>query len=104
MSALKNRPGTTVVGEAESGEQAIEAVQRLGPDAVLMDIKLPGMSGIEATREIRRRFPDVRVIGISVQTDEATERSMRKAGAEGLVPKSGELDTLVDMLRGPEQG
>lgn len=85
-----------VVGEAIDGVQAVEAVERLQPDVVLMDVNMPKLNGIEATRQIRERWPAVRVVGLSVQDDHATARSMRDAGADAFVSKN---DSAQNMLR-----
>jgi DNA-binding NarL/FixJ family response regulator len=78
--------GFHVVGEAEDGETALELVEALAPDLVLMDIKMPGMDGIEATRRILRDRPDVKVVVLSTYDD--YEQQALAVGAAAFVSKS----------------
>ncbi len=96
---LNNEPGIEVVGVAADGEEAVEMAARLLPDVILMDVSLPKLNGIEATRTISREFPEIRVIGLSMF--EASERgqAMRDAGAVGYLTKSGPSSDLVNMIR-----
>ncbi len=88
-----------VVGEATNGRQAIELVDRLHPDVVLMDINMPVMNGIDATREIRQRHPDVRVIGVTVHTEQPRLEAMLAAGAAAVVTKGGSAAELLAAMR-----
>ncbi len=88
----------SVVGEAADGIEAIEAVERFHPDAVLMDINMPRMNGVEATREISRRWPGVNVIGLSVHDDEATAHSILNAGASAFTTKAGNSEYLIETI------
>lgn len=92
---LRQERDIQLVGEAASGESALDLVDRLRPDAVLMDIQMPGMSGIEATRIIHQRFPEVQVIGLSMHQDVDMAEAMRMAGAVGYVSKSDLSDTIL---------
>jgi PAS domain S-box-containing protein len=96
---LRSEPDIVVVGEASDGESAVTLVRQIRPDVVLMDISMPGMGGIEATRIIRGELPDVRVIGLSMF--EQTERAdaMRQAGAVNYLAKSGPSNAVVDAIR-----
>jgi CheY-like chemotaxis protein len=87
-----------VIGEAADGEEAIHAVEQLQPDVVLMDVNLPKINGIEATREIRERWPEIRVLGLSVHNDVATAQSMMEAGANGLLSKAEHTDRIVEAI------
>jgi CheY-like chemotaxis protein len=87
-----------VVGEADDGLAALDAVERHQPDVVLMDVNLPGISGVEATRRIRQRWPRIEVVGLSVQDDASTQESMRQAGAKAFVSKSGDAETMVSAI------
>ena len=92
---LSREQGIQLMGEAASGEAALDLVEQLRPDAVLMDIQMPGMGGIEATRIIHQRFPQVQVIGLSMHQDVDMAEAMRAAGAVDYVSKSDLSDTIV---------
>jgi DNA-binding NarL/FixJ family response regulator len=79
--------GFEVVGEAENGRDAIRAVSQLTPDLVLMDLTMPGMNGIEAITEIKRRYPEVRVLVMTLHTAEDYIHASLKAGADGYILK-----------------
>jgi PAS domain S-box-containing protein len=89
-----------VVAEASNGQEAIAAVERHRPDVVLMDVNMPHMNGIEATREIRRRWPEARIVGLSVQDDAGTVQAMRDAGASDFLAKTGDSDWMVSTIIG----
>ncbi len=95
---LKEEPDIEVVGEAADGQTAVALTRELSPDVVTMDIEMPGMNGIEATRLICTECPAVRVIGLSMYEVHAT--AMREAGAVAYLTKSGPSDTLIAAIRG----
>ncbi|MEX2381826.1 MAG: response regulator [Opitutales bacterium] len=95
---INNDDRLVVIGEAVDGVAAIETVERQRPDVVLMDINMPRMNGIEATREIHRCWPEIRIIGLSVQDDDASARSMLQAGASSFLPKAGDADHLISAI------
>ncbi len=101
--ALRSEPDIEVVGEAGSAPVALEEIRRLRPDLVLMDINLPGMDGIEATRRVRAEFPDIEVIGLSMYESEEQDAAMRRAGARAYVSKSASYETLLEAIRGPRE-
>jgi len=86
-----------VVGEAENGLQAIERARELQPDVIVMDISMPVMGGIEATRRIKAEMPHIRVIGLSMFDDEHIVSKLRQAGAEAYINKSA---SSAELLRG----
>lgn len=91
--------GLAVVGEAIDGRGAIEQVERHQPDVVLMDITMPGMDGLAALAEIHERFPDVRVVMLSVHADEGRVLDAMRAGASGYMLKSITVDELLAAIR-----
>jgi PAS domain S-box-containing protein len=93
-----DRPRLHVVGEAANGVDAISQAVALQPDVIVMDVSMRQMNGIEATHEIHRILPHVRIVGLSTHDDEITERSMREAGAEAYFTKNEGTDRLLDYL------
>ena len=97
-SILAERPDLCVVAEASDGEMAIEVARQLRPDVIVMDVNMPKMNGLEATRLITTEFPEITVIGLSMQDDAQTVLSMKKAGAIGLVSKGDVAEKLVQLI------
>ena len=95
---FSKRPELQVVGEAASGVEAITQAVALQPDVIVMDVSMPQMNGIDATREIHRTRRHIRIVGLSTHDDESTERLMRKAGAEAYFTKNEGTDRLLDYL------
>jgi DNA-binding NarL/FixJ family response regulator len=96
---LAAEPDLEVVGEAADGEEAVALTERLGPDVVLMDIRMPGVDGIEATRRITTAHPEVRIVVLTTfDLDEYVFASLR-AGASGFLLKDAKEDQLVTALR-----
>jgi DNA-binding NarL/FixJ family response regulator len=98
-SVLETNEDIEVVGEAGDGPSAITAVESHEPDVVVMDIRMPGSSGIEACREIRSRFPDTRVLMLTSFADDEALFSSIMAGASGYVLKQIRSSDLVSALR-----
>lgn len=96
---LEATPDIEVVGEAEDGQVAIELAAALPPDLVVMDIHMPRLSGIAATRQIVAAWPAVRVIGLSAAAEPPYARAMRQAGALALLDKTTQGDALVATIR-----
>lgn len=92
---LREQSQIDVVGEAQDGQEAMELAFQTQPDVVLMDITMPRLTGIEATRRITARLPTVRIIGLSMHEDEDMAQAMREAGAVAYVNKSEAADTLL---------
>ena len=97
-------PDVQIVGEAASGREAIEQVAKLAPDVVLMDVAMPDMNGIEATRRIKEAFPQVVVLALTMHEDEEYFFEMLSAGASGYVPKRAAPDDLLSAIRVVNQG
>jgi DNA-binding NarL/FixJ family response regulator len=98
-SLLEKEPDIEVVGEAEDGRKALELVSKLMPDVVVMDITMPNLNGVDATRQIMHEFPKVKVIALSMHSDRTFVVSMLKAGASGYVLKECLSDELVEAIR-----
>lgn len=87
-----------LVGEAGTGEEAVRLVDRLRPAVVVMDLNLPKLDGVEATRQIKSRYPETIVIGISVNPTKENEEAMRRAGAVGLLSKEAAVEQLYETI------
>ena len=96
-SFFLDHESVTIVGEAGDGEAAVEMAFRLAPHVIIMDVKMPRISGIEATRRIKRFLPHVHVIGVSTQDDTVIKESMKAAGSSHFVTKDC-AHTLPDVL------
>lgn len=101
---IQLRTRFVVVGEADTGEKGIDLVGRLRPQVALVDVRLPGMSGDEVVREIRRRWPDVQVLAMSSSTGLDAVGSMLKAGAAGYLMKGDSIDDLEYRVFGAGEG
>jgi DNA-binding NarL/FixJ family response regulator len=101
---LADDPGIEVVGEAGNGLLAITAVDLLAPDLVLMDLAMPDMNGIEATTEIKRRFPEVRVLVMTMHKSAEYVHASLKAGADGYILKETERDEFFAAIHSVLQG
>jgi DNA-binding NarL/FixJ family response regulator len=101
--SLRSR-GIEVVGEAPNGEAAIRAVEETAPDVVVMDLKMPGLSGLEATRRLTARAPASRVLVLSVSNDEEDVTDAVLAGACGYVLKESSVDEVVAGIRAAASG
>ena len=97
---LRGTAGIEVVGEAADGQEAVDSVERICPDAVVMDVTMPRMDGIEATRRVKELLPKTRVVGLSMHTRDDMAEAMCQAGAEAYVPKGGPPEELLRALRG----
>jgi len=98
-SALNLEHDMEVVGEAKDGREAVSAYERLLPDVVVMDYQLPHLNGAEATTAIRQKFPEARVIILSVYKGEEDVHRAVQAGASGYLPKSSGADELLEAIR-----
>ncbi|MBI2906079.1 MAG: response regulator [Chloroflexi bacterium] len=93
-----------VVGEAANGEEAVAEVHRLAPDVVLMDLVMPGMDGLEATRRICRECQHTRVLVLSQYSEESNVVASSRAGARGFIPKESASSQLLAAIRAAGQG
>lgn len=101
---LATAPDIEVVGDAADGHDAVAAVERLGPDVVLMDVSMPGCDGIAATRLISARWPEVRVVGLTSAAGFATVLAMLDAGAAGYLLKDADPGELIRGVRAAAVG
>ncbi len=98
-SLLIEEPDLQVVGQAGDGLEAIELVRSTRPDVVLMDVTMPRLDGIEATRRITAEMPGIAVIGLSMHEEDDMADAMRSAGATAYLSKGGPADTLIAAIR-----
>jgi CheY-like chemotaxis protein len=97
---LAGEPDLEVVGEADNGQRAVELNRKLTPDVIVMDVTMPVMNGIDATRAILAEFPTTRVIGLSMFEDPEQPEAMRRAGAVGYLRKNDSAEALLAAIRG----
>jgi len=103
-SLLEEVGGWRVVGEAGSGEEAIPLVERVQPDVVLMDCKMPGQGGVVTTRDIVRRWPNIAVVAHTAYADEAYVKEMVAAGARGYILKGDAPSAILEALSAAVRG
>lgn len=96
---LSTQPDIEVVGEAKTGEEAIRLAGELEPDVILMDIKMPGVSGIEATRRILAANPHTRILMVTMFEDDASVFTAMRAGARSYVLKDADKDDVLGAIR-----
>jgi CheY-like chemotaxis protein len=101
---LNAHPGFEVVGEARDGDRAVVLAEALKPDVVVLNVTMPTMSGFEAARRIRGRFPDCAVVILSSHKDEQFIAEARKAGAKGYIEKSDADEQLVRAIESAVKG
>lgn len=96
---LDSVPDTEVVGEAVTGEEAVELAERLQPDVILMDIKMPGINGIEATREVLRASPQIGILIVTMLEDDDSVFAAMRAGARGYLLKGADQTEVLRAIR-----
>jgi two-component system response regulator NreC len=101
---LENEHDVEIIGEASSASEAIAATLRLKPSVILMDIGLPDLSGIDATREIKKRVAEVAIVALTIHEDEEYFFKMLEAGASGYVPKRAAPEELLTAIRAAATG
>lgn len=104
VALLRDVPDVTVVGEAGDADQAVALTETLRPDVVVMDVGLPGPSGIEATRRVLRARPEAAVVVLSMRDDAVTVDRALRAGARGYVLKGRGVASLCDAIRSAARG
>jgi DNA-binding NarL/FixJ family response regulator len=103
-SLLKHEPDIEVVGEAETGRQAVRLTRKLRPEVVVMDIAMPLLNGLEATRQIRKDFPDTKVLILSAHSDDAYVEQVTELGATGFLLKQTSSHNLATAIREVQKG
>jgi NarL family two-component system response regulator LiaR len=101
---LQNRPDMGVVGEARDGREAVNLCEQLQPDVILMDLVMPELGGVAATRAIHQRWPQVRVIALTSFNDRELVRDALAAGATGYLLKNVSGDELAEAIRAAHAG
>jgi DNA-binding NarL/FixJ family response regulator len=104
LATMLGEQGITVAGTAASGEAALEVVARERPDVVLMDVSMPGISGVEATGRLSMAHPEVSVIVLTVAADEASLIDAILAGADGYLLKGASIDEIVAAVQAATRG
>lgn len=100
IAALLNAAdGVTVVGVAQSGEEAVNDVVTLAADVVIMDVNMPGIGGVEACRRILKRDPGVKIIAISVQNDGPIPQQLLKLGVMGFISKGSSVEEMIFAIK-----
>jgi len=103
-SLLEKQPDIEVVGEAEDGRKAVELVRELLPEIVIMDITMPNLNGVDATRQIKGSFPQVSIIALSIHANRRFVANMLKAGASAYILKECLFDELIQSIRDVQAG
>lgn len=104
MAILKTKENIEVVGEAQDGQEAIEKVRTLEPDVILMDVSMPRMGGVEATRQIKREFPHIGIIALTMYDEQQYIFDLVRAGATGYLLKDTESAQIVEAIRAIHRG
>jgi DNA-binding NarL/FixJ family response regulator len=96
---LSDQPGLEIVGEAADGKQALEKVKKIKPDLVLLDIRMPRIDGFTALDMLKRKYPQVRIIILTIFDDLEYQDSVKKSGSDGYVVKSNLVKDLMPAIR-----
>jgi DNA-binding NarL/FixJ family response regulator len=101
---LQTQEGLQIVAEANSGDLAVQVARSVRPDVIVMDIAMPGMDGLEATRQIKACCPEIRVLALTIHADQQYFFEMMSAGADGYVTKQVAAEELVEAIRAVAAG
>ncbi|HIE05617.1 MAG TPA: response regulator transcription factor [bacterium (Candidatus Stahlbacteria)] len=101
---ISDYKGTKIIGEVSSGEEAIEFVREQKPDVVIMDISMPGMDGLEATKRITERWPKIKILVLTVHPEETYALRILKAGALGYLQKNCSPEDLITGIKTVHRG
>jgi DNA-binding NarL/FixJ family response regulator len=103
-SLLDRYPDFKVVGEAADGRNAVRLAKQLTPDVIVMDIAMPDLNGIEATRQLTKAQPEIKIIALSMHADRRFANEMIRAGAQGYLVKDGAFEELAEAIRAVTSG
>lgn len=103
-SLLSDQPGIDVIGEASNGDEAIEYAKTLKPDLIMMDINMPKRDGLEATKEIKKILPDIKIVMLTASDEDQYLFEAMKIGAQGYLLKDLEMHQLLDLLNSISKG
>ena len=103
-SLLEQQAGIEVIAEAENGRDAVHIAEQLKPDVMLMDFSMPDLNGLEATRQIKQRVPDVKVLILTRHANQEYIKSILRAGASGYLIKKSAVDELINAIKAVYQG
>ena len=101
---LNEQKGIRVIAEAESGEQALELAREQEPDIVLMDVRMPGMGGLDATRRLVKQYEGIKIIVLTVCEEEPFPSRMLRAGAVGYLTKGADMEEMLRAIRVVQAG
>ena len=101
---LDEQPDMVIVGEADTGSDAIKLAEKLKPDVIVMDITLPDMSGIKVSERIKSKYPETAIVALTIHDDEQYFFEMLQAGASGYVPKRAAPEDLISAIRAAHSG
>ena len=104
LRLLDDANGIKVIGDARNGEDAIKLCRELSPDIALMDVRMPGIGGLEATRKITHFCPDTRVIALTVCVDDPFPSKLLEAGASGFLTKDAGIQEMIQAIRAVASG
>ena len=104
FSLIGRETDVEIIGRALDGESAIRMAREMKPDIIIMDVGMPGVDGITATKKIMSEMPDTKIVGLSVHTDPETVKKMIDAGAKGYVFKDRLFDELMPAIRAAIRG
>ena len=104
LKLLNEQKDMKVIGEADNGRDAVDRAKELAPDIVVMDVVMPDLNGVDATRQIRRDNPRAKVLALSMNPSQSVVKDMLLAGACGYLPKTCDLEELVEAVRAIAEG
>lgn len=104
VNLLSSAPDIEVIAEAEDGKDATEKAMKLKPDVILIDIGMPNMNGIEATRVLKKDLPDLKIIAVSMHSDRQFVKGILEAGADGYLLKNCTYRQLIDAIESVKSG